>query len=49
MIQVMHSFVENGVISESKLTMNSHDAESEAEIQPDNGRLVIVWGKAARG
>ena len=28
--------------------INSNDAESEAENQPDNGRFVIVWEKAAR-
>ena len=27
----------------------SHDAESEAGSQPDNGQIVIVWVKVARG
>ena len=31
----------------SRLLIISHDAESEAEIQPHNGRIVIVLEKAA--
>ena len=44
-----HSFVETLTsFSGSQIIINSNDAESEAENQPDNGRFVIVWEKAAR-
>ena len=39
-----HSFVETLTsFSGSRIIINSNDAESEAENQPDNGRFVIIW------
>ena len=45
-----HSFVETQTsFSGSRIIINSNEAESEAENQPDNGHFVIVWGKSCSG
>ena len=44
MIQVTHSLLKNDVIFLIP-AYNSHGAELEAESQPSNGRIVIVWEK----